>query len=411
MAGAESPDRLRPVEIAQLPRPVRVMRIIARLNVGGPAVHVALLTAGLNDSAFESRLVTGVLGEGEGDMSYLARELGVEPVVIPSLQREISPAGDVRALRALIRLMHEFRPHVVHTHTAKAGFVGRLAARLAGVPVVVHTFHGHVFHGYFGPRKTRVFIALERLAARGSDVILTVSDRLRDELIGYGIAPAEKIRVLPLGLPLAPLADVEAERGRLRAELGCSTAERLVGIIGRLVPIKNHELFLDAAARVHAEMPEARFVIVGDGERRAALETLVREQGLGDSTYFTGWRSDLPAIYADLNAVVISSHNEGTPVSLIEAMAAGVPVVSTEVGGVADVLSGGAYGRLVPPGDAEALAGGILAALREGPGERTERARRHALEQYDAARLVRDVRALYAALLAQKLRPARRAER
>lgn len=411
MARAERPDRLHPAEVAQLPRPVRVMRVIARLNVGGPAVHVALLTAGLNDGAFESRLVTGVLGEGEGDMSYLAREMGVEPVVVPSLQREISPAGDTRALRALVRLMREFRPHVVHTHTAKAGFVGRLAARLAGVPVVVHTFHGHVFHGYFGPAKTRLFIALERLAARGSDAILTVSDRLRDELINYRIAPAEKIRVLPLGLPLAPLADLTAERGQLRAGSGGSTAQQLVGIIGRLVPVKNHELFLAAAARVQAEMPEARFVIVGDGERRAALEALAREHGLGEAVTFTGWRSDLPAVYADLDAVVISSRNEGTPVSLIEAMAAGVPVVSTEVGGVGDLLGGGEYGRLVPPGDADALAGGILAALREGPGPRTERARHYALAQYDAARLVRDIRELYAALLAQKLRSASRAER
>lgn len=385
------------------PHPIRVMRIIARLNIGGPAVHVALLTAGLSDGGFTSRLVTGVIGEAEGDMSYLARERGVEPVVIPTMRREIEPLSDLRTLRALTGLMRAFRPHVVHTHTAKAGFVGRLAARLTGVPVVVHTFHGHVFHGYFGPAKTRLFVELERLAARGSDVILTISERLRDDLLAYRIAPPEKIRVVPLGLPLDSLRDLDDLRGGLRRELGVSTGTRLVGIIGRLVPVKHHELFLAAARRVREEMPGTHFVIVGDGERRAELEGLVREMGLAGAATFTGWRGDLPAIYADLDALVISSHNEGTPVSIIEAMAAGVPVVSTDVGGVADVLRGGDFGRLVPPGDAVALARGIVEALCEGPGPRTEAARVHALAQYGAARLVEDMHALYRELLAGKV--------
>ncbi|HPV06224.1 MAG TPA: glycosyltransferase family 4 protein [Aggregatilineales bacterium] len=393
-----------------LPHPIRVMRIIARLNIGGPAVHVSLLTAGLNDGEFTSRLVTGVIGEAEGDMSYLAREMGVEPVVIPTMRREIEPLNDLRTLRALTRLMREFRPHVVHTHTAKAGFVGRLAARLTGVPVVVHTFHGHVFHGYFGPAKTRLFIELERLAARGSDVILTISERLRGDLLAYRIAPPEKIRVVPLGLPLDSLRDLDGLRGGLRRELGVSTDTQLVGIIGRLVPIKNHDLFLAAARRVREERPDTHFVIVGDGERRAELEALVQEMGLADAVTFTGWRDDLPGIYADLDVLVISSRNEGTPVSIIEAMAAGVPVVSTDVGGVADVLLGGELGRLTPPSDADALARGIVEALCEGRGPRTEAACTRAFEQYGAARLVEDMRALYRELLAGKGAPMRDGE-
>ncbi len=253
--------------------PIRVMRIIARLNIGGPAVHVALLTAGLNGDGFESTLVTGTVAENEGDMSYLAREMGVEPLIVPTLGREISPLDDLRTLRALVRLMRERRPHVVHTHTAKAGFVGRLAAFLTGVPVVVHTFHGHVFHGYFGPFKTWMFIWLERLAARTSDVILTISDGLRDDLIALRIAPARRIRVIPLGLPLRQYADLDDVRGGLRRELGYSTEHVLVGIIGRLVPIKNHRLFLSAARLVAAHMPQARFVIVGNGECRSEIET------------------------------------------------------------------------------------------------------------------------------------------
>jgi glycosyltransferase involved in cell wall biosynthesis len=379
--------------------PVRVMRIIARLNIGGPAIHVSLLTAGLNDAVFRSRLVTGVISASEGDMSDLAHQLKVDPVVIPWLGREISPFDDLRALFALIRLIRQERPHIVHTHTAKAGFLGRVAAFVCRVPIIVHTFHGHVFRGYFNPLKTRLFIWLERLAARLSSVILTVSEGLRDDLVAFRIAPPERIRVIPLGLPLADLAHLDSLRGMFRRELGCLTETPLIGIIGRLVPIKNHELFLMAAQCVLQAMPQAHFVIVGDGERRAELEGLVSQMGISDQVHFTGWRRDLPRIYADLDAVVISSHNEGTPVSLIEAMAAGVPVVSTAVGGVPDVLKDGELGTLVSPADAQALADAILEILKAGRGPRTEQAQNWVLERYDAARLVADMRALYLELL------------
>jgi glycosyltransferase involved in cell wall biosynthesis len=382
--------------------PVRVMRIIARLNVGGPAIHVSLLTVGLQDEVYQSTLVTGVVGPGEGDMIYLARDLGIQPVVIPTMQREISPFADLKTLAALVRLMRRMRPHIVHTHTAKAGFVGRLAAVLCRVPVVVHTFHGHVFQGYFGETKTRLFIGLERLAARGSDVILTISQRLKDDLIAYRIAPEEKIKIVPLGLKLLRLTDLEALRGSFRQEGGFSTETPLVGIIGRLVPIKNHELFLAAASRVSQARPEVRFAIVGDGERRAALEALVEQLGLADRVWFAGWRNDLPRIYADLDALVISSNNEGTPVSIIEAMAARVPVVATEVGGVPDLLRDGQLGTLVPPEDAEALAEAILATLSAPLQARLAEAQEWALARYEADRLIADIRQLYGDLLKQK---------
>lgn len=378
------------------------MRIIARLNIGGPAVHVALLTAGLNDDAFQSTLVTGVIGPEEGDMSYFARALGVEPVVIPTMQREIAPLADLRTLFALVRLIRRVRPNVVHTHTAKAGFIGRLAAFVAGVPVIVHTFHGHVFEGYFGRAKTGAFIQLERAAARISDAILTISDRLRDDLIRLRIAPPERIRVVPLGLPLAGLADLDGLRDSLRQEMGYSTDHRLVGMIGRLVPIKRHELFLAAARRVIDEVPQARFLIVGDGECRADLEAATAQLGLTEVVRFTGWRTDLAPVYADLDAVVISSLNEGTPVSIIEAMAAGVPVISTAVGGVPDLLREGELGRLVPPEDPAALAEAIVATLRSNPGPHIAEARRWAVQQYGAERLVSDMRRLYIELSAAK---------
>lgn len=383
--------------------PIRVMRIIARLNTGGPAIHVSLLSRGLDaDGCFKTRLVAGLIGEAEGDMSYLARESGLDLITLPALGREISPFADFMTTLALFRLMRRWRPHIVHTHTAKAGFVGRLAAWLAGVPVIVHTFHGHVFHSYFGPLTTQLFLILERLAALISTAILTVSDGLRDELLGYHIAPPHKIRVVPLGLDLAPFTHAETLRGRFRRELGISTDAPLVGIIGRLVPVKHHDLFLAAARLVLDTVPDACFVVVGDGQRRAELVSLVGEMGLAGRVIFTGWRRDLPRIYADLGALVISSKNEGTPVSLIEAMAAGVPVVSTAVGGVPDLLKRGDLGLLVPPGDPSALAAGIVAALARPSADRIGRAREQVLRYHSADRLTADIRALYLELLAGK---------
>jgi glycosyltransferase involved in cell wall biosynthesis len=233
-------------------------------------------------------------------------------------------------------------------------------------------------------------------------VILTISQRLKDDLVAYKIAPEEKIEIVPLGLKLLRLTNLDALRGSFRQEGGFSTETPLVGIIGRLVPIKNHELFLAAARQVSRVRPEVRFAIVGDGERRKALEVLVEESGLADRVWFAGWRDDLPRIYADLDMVVISSNNEGTPVSIIEAMAARVPVVATAVGGVPDLLRGGRLGTLVPPEDAEALAEAILRTLSAPLQPRLAEAQEWALARYEADRLIADMRQLYDDLLRQK---------
>jgi len=376
-------------------RPIRVMRVITRMNIGGPGMHVVLLTAGLNGGEFESVLVTGTVTDNEGDMTEFAQGMGIRPLVLASLRRQVHAPTDLRGLVGLRRLMKEAKPDIVHTHTAKAGFLGRLAARLSGVPVIVHTFHGHVFRGYFGPTETRVYVAMERLAARLSDVILTPSERVRKDLIDFRIAPPEKIRVIPLGLPLDGLAESTACRGMLRRELRFSPNQRLVGIVGRLVPIKRHELFLEAARRVADSLPDARFVIVGDGERRSRLEALARTLGIADRVCFTGWRRDLALIYADLDALVMSSSNEGTPVSIIEALAAGVPVVSTSVGGVPDVLRDGLFGRLVPAEAPQALAAAIIDTLENKPGPDRMLAREWVRSRYNSDRLIGDMRVLY----------------
>jgi glycosyltransferase involved in cell wall biosynthesis len=340
------------------------MRVIARLNIGGPAIHTILLTAGLDAARFESTLVTGVEAACEGNMLDLAAQKGVQPLVIPELGREINPLKDWVTLLKLYRLFRDRRPHIVHTHTAKAGTVGRMAARLAGVPVVVHTFHGHVFHDYFGSLQTSVFIGIERLLASLSDRIVAVSDGQRRELAEYGVASLDKIAVVPLGFELDALLNCEPLRGQLRRELGVPDGMALVGIVARLTAIKNHRLFLDAARLIVEAGQEAMFLIVGDGELRADLEAYVAELKLAERVIFTGWRRDLPRIYADLDVVALSSLNEGTPVSLIEAMAAAKPVVATRVGGVSDVILDKESGYLVQSKDAEGLARGILDLLR-----------------------------------------------
>lgn len=381
-------------------RPIRVMRIIARLNVGGPAIHVVLLTERLGLPDFESTLVCGQIGEHEGDMAYLAEQRGITPVFLAELGRELSPLRDLVTIFKLWRLMWTYRPDIVHTHTAKAGFVGRTAAWLARVPVRVHTYHGHVFHGYFSPRKTQIFLWPERLTARFSDRLITISPALKDELAAqFKIAPADKFVVVPLGLELSPFAEMPRHCGSFRDRFGIAPDVPLVGIVGRIVPIKNHELFLEMADRVRRTVPDAHFVIIGDGERRAKIEAMVDSLNL--RVTFTGWLRDLKLVYSDMDALVISSDNEGTPVSLIEALAAGVPVVSTAVGGVPDLLRHGDFGQLVPARDPDALAVAVIRVLSE-PGHNQETIQQAVLAEYDITRLVRDLAALYRELLARK---------
>jgi glycosyltransferase involved in cell wall biosynthesis len=382
---------------------LRVLRVFSRLNIGGPSVHVILLSAGLRPLGYETRLVVGRESSREGNMLALAAEKGVACEAMAGLGREIAPLQDLRALAGLYRLVRAWRPHVVHTHTAKAGLLGRLAARAARVPTVVHTFHGHVLRGYFSPAKTALFRRLETRLAVATDALVAVSESVKLDLVGLGIARAEKIRVVPLGLDLAHLA-AALPRGVLRAEAQIPADAPLVGMVGRLVPIKDAPTFLRAARLVRDERRGARFALVGDGEERPALESLCRELGLAGAVTFFGWRRDLAAVYGDLDVVVNASRNEGTPVALIEALAAARPVVATRVGGTPDLLGEGARGQLVPPGAPEALARAVLETLdqSEAARRRALAGREHVLSRHSSDRLVRDVDALYRELRAAK---------
>ena len=391
--------------------PIKILRAITRLNIGGPAIHAILLSRALNDGAlFQSTLVTGTTAPHEGDMLDLAHARSVEPLVLPSLGREISPMDDLVSLARMVKLVRRLQPDIVHTHMAKAGTVGRLAARICGVPLVVHTYHGHVFHSYFSPAKTRVFLTIERALGLATNRIIVVGDGQRDEIASYGVAPLRKLTTIRLGLELDQFLEAESHRGELRRELGIDPQAPLVGIVGRLVPIKAPELFLQAAVSIREALPSAEFLVVGDGERRQELESLVNQLGLSQSVRFLGWRRDLVRVYADLDVVALSSLNEGSPVVLIEALAAARPVVATAVGGVPEVVIHGQTGLTVPVSDVSALSESILTLLRDRSlADRLGQAgRQHVYPRYDSSRLVDDVRQLYLRELAAqgRARPA-----
>jgi glycosyltransferase involved in cell wall biosynthesis len=381
----------------------RVLRLFSRLNIGGPSYHVVFLTARLRQYGYDTRLVVGREAPHEGDLRAFAAEQGVEPVTIPHLGRAIHPLADLRTLWMVLALIRSFRPVIVHTHTAKAGFIGRLAARLARVPIIVHTYHGHVLSGYFGPIETVVYRSIERTLARVSDRLVTVSDAVKRDLLGLGIGDDHKIRAIALGLELERLAG-ELPQGGLRKESGVVSGAPLVGVVGRLVAIKDVPVFLEAARIVAQSDTEVRFAIVGDGQERSLLENQSRAMGLGGIVYFHGWKRDTREVFGDLDVVVNCSRNEGTPVALIEGLAAGRPVVATSVGGTPDLLEGGRYGELVPPGNPAALAAAIVRAIRHRDDAlaRASEGRAHVLTRYTVTRLVLDVDALYRELLTEK---------
>ena len=380
----------------------KILRIIARLNIGGPALHCIILNSELDPRRYVSLLVTGIESPYEGNMYELAQYKKVEPIVIYALGREIFFKEDFRALIRLIRLINRERPDIVHTHTAKAGTLGRIAAKLTGVPIVIHTFHGHVFHSYFGFFRTKFFLWLERLLAKFTDVIITVSEQQREEIIKYKIAEPEKIIAIPLGLDLKPFINSDTDPNEVRREFSVPEETKLVGIVARLVPIKNHVCFLEAARLVLARYDNIRFMIVGDGELRSTLEHKARDLGIEDRVIFMGFQNNLQKIYAGLDIIALSSYNEGLPVALIEAMAAGKPVISTDVGGVVDLILDGDNGLLVPSNDPKSLAEATLYLL-EHPERRKMMGvagRKKVYPHFDKKRLVRDIDNLYENLLA-----------
>jgi glycosyltransferase involved in cell wall biosynthesis len=382
-------------------RPLRIVRVIARLNMGGPAHHVAILSGQLPPDRFHTTLVTGRVGAGEEELP-----VAVEHVAVTSLAPEIDPRRDLAALATLVRLMRRERPDIVHTHTAKAGLIGRIAARLAlgRRPIVIHTYHGHVLEGYFGRLKTALYRVLERVLARTSDVLIGVSQATVDDLVRLRIAPADHFRVIPLGLDLDRFTRLtDADRDAGRAELGLDHRDVTALFMGRLVPIKRVDRLIDAAAGARARGVPLVLVIVGGGELESELRAQASSLGIEDAVRFVGYRADVAPLLAAADLAVLSSASEGTPVALIESAAAGLPLVATDVGGVRDVVVPDA-GQLVAQDDSAGLTKALTDFALDPKRRSTcgEAARRHVVDRYAAKRLLRDVQELYDELIARR---------
>jgi glycosyltransferase involved in cell wall biosynthesis len=384
---------------------VKILRVIARLNMGGPALHVAYLTEGLTKRGYDTTLVSGSLARGEDSMAFVADAHGVQVVRIDELGREISPLRDLLATIRLAKLIRRERPQILHTHTAKAGTVGRVAALLAGSrkpPIIVHTFHGHVLRGYFGPLRSLFFRLLERRLAAGTTALIAVSPQVRDDLVALGVAPRERVVVIRLGIELDERVAPELNgRGESRRYLGIPGDRFAVGWIGRMTAVKRTDDVLIAFKRLRDGGVDAVLCMVGDGPDRLQLEQRAHELGVARNTVFLGYQEDVAPFYAAFDALVLPSGNEGTPVSVIEALAAELPVVATRVGGVPDVVRDGEDGFLVEAGATDDLAD-RLAQLAGDPALRArmgKQGRERVLPRYAVERLVEDIDELYRSLL------------
>lgn len=388
----------------------KVLRIINRLNLGGPTYNAAYLSKFLAPE-FETLLVAGMKDESEASSEFIVEQMGLKPVYIANMHREINPVKDYSAYKQIRQIIDEFKPDIVHTHAAKSGTLGRLAAYHAGVPVILHTFHGHVFHSYFNPVKTRIFLEIERYLATKSSTIIAISNKQKEELCyEYKIAPENKFSIVPLGFDLDRFyCDKEIKRRDFRKTYGLSENDIAVGIIGRLVPVKNHSLYLKSLKEAIDINPGIKGIIIGDGEYREQIENEAKLLGLkisydsaqnGD-VLFTSWIKEIDKALPGLDIVALTSHNEGTPVSLIEAQAAGVPIVSTRVGGIEDIVIEGETALLSKSDDVAGLAENIIKLsnsfdLRE---RLSLSGKNFVQKRFSYQRLVEDMRSLYYELL------------
>jgi glycosyltransferase involved in cell wall biosynthesis len=388
---------------------IKVLRITNRFNLGGPTYNVTFLTRFMSEE-FETQLWGGAIGEDEGEALFIPEKYGVQPQIIPAMQREINLKNDRAALKKIREIIREFQPDIVHTHASKAGALGRKAAIKEKVPVIVHTFHGHVFHHYFNSLKTAVYKKVERNLAKKTDAIIAISPIQKRELVEtHQIAPDAKVNVIPLGFDLSIFRENSVEnRFKFRKKYEIGDDEIALGLIGRMVPIKNHLGFLDAIEVLASKTKQNLvIVLVGDGELREEIEKRSNElvEKYGTLRFvFTSWVQKVNEILPGLDIVCLSSLNEGTPVSLIEAQAAGVPVVTTDVGGVRDVVldqeTGIVTGMFQPNEFAKSLL--LLIQNEEIRGKMSQNGWNHVKEKFHYKRLCADMEQLYKSLLAKK---------
>lgn len=342
---------------------VDTLHVITRLTVGGSAENTVATMVALEAAGYAGPLAVGI-AESDRPSVDDARHRGVRLLDVPALGREVG-VRDVAALAHLCRVMRAQRPAIVHTHTSKAGFVGRLAARLAGVPAVIHQPHGHIFYGYYGNGRTAFYIALERIAARWTDRIVTLTDRGIEEHLARRIGRRSQYRSVPSGVPTAALRAAAPSRSIARARLGLPEDAFVVAGLGRLVPVKGFDVLIAALRPLAEAVPSARLVLIGDGPQRDELQVAARDLGVGGRVLVTGVTSDITGWLAAADVLAAPSRNEGMGRAIVEAMALGLPVVGAEVGGIPAVVADGETGWLVPPGDSLALAAALIELARD----------------------------------------------
>jgi glycosyltransferase involved in cell wall biosynthesis len=385
---------------------MKIINVITRLNIGGASPPVISLASRLRGYGHDSLLVAGTPGPNEGSMDGDAERTGVEFLRIPALRRDPSAMDDARAFGALVQLFRARRPDVVGTHMSKAGALGRIAARAAGVKVVVHTHHAKAFYVFDRLWKERATIGAERMLSKLCSGSIVVSEKQRRDFVALGIDRPDRLKVVRYGLNLDPLLTAGDLPRTLRAEAGVPETARLVGVVGRLVKIKGQDVFIRAAVEIARQFPDVYFILAGGGDSQPEYEALAGELGLKDRFRFLGWRRDVPRVLANLDVVVLPTVNdfEGTPLAVIEALAAGRPVVATDVGGVSEVIKDGATGLLIPIRDPEALAHSVARLLNDPQTARSLAAAGRALvsQQYREADMVANVEAYYKELAASR---------
>lgn len=390
---------------------MKVLRIITRLNIGGPSIHAQILHTGLPSKGIESVLIHGTVGKAEGDMGYLFHGQGSNLIYLKELKREISPFSDLKAFLKLCYLIVKIKPHIIHTHMSKAGTLGRFAGILLksfGMNLkLVHTFHGHIFEGYFSDKKTKILMFIERFLGKRTNALIAITKSQKEELcLKYLIAPCTRFKVIPLGFDLNPFLKTQKQK----------QDSIIIAIVGRLVPIKNHELFLNAARILAQKKDKVLFWIIGDGEKREALEDLSKELGIWEKVKFKGWIKDMAGEYSKMDILVMTSLNEGTPVSIIEAMASKVAVISTDVGGIKDILGNrvkwvlegrvslrerGILCHTFDPSDLSEAVGYLLNMPKQEMEAMLNGAREFVKVYYSKERLVEDIYNLYRELVGE----------
>jgi len=380
---------------------IRVAHVITRLSKGGAQENTLSTVKLANRNRFDVDLISGPTDGSEGSIEDAARSAGIEIVRVPSLTRSPDPWRDFRAYRELRRIFREGHYDIVHTHTSKAGFLGRLAAAHGDVPIIVHTPHGHIFFGYFNTGLTEFFTRLERHAARKTDRLLALTRRGIEEHLARGVGRREQWDAVFSGIDLSPYPQAMARRDDTRATLGVEPDDFLAGAVGRLEPVKGFAYFVDAARVVARNAPESRFIVAGDGSLSGELQSQAAD--LGDRFRFLGLRDDVPDLMAAMDVCVVPSVNEGMGRVLLEASAAGVPVVASKVGGIPEILRDGESGMLVAPRDVTGLADGILALYADsGLRERMGETARTLCAGYSLERMVERIEAVYETLIEEK---------